>query len=123
MFGIVPSFQLLGIAAIVAVLAGFGGGWKARDVFCDAAAAQAKAEQAQARVEHLERQIEASHAADIVNKQQGEIDRAALDKIQETVNEVVAKISPVRECFTADDVDRLRNDIWRQRDNPSGAAR
>lgn len=113
------KLKILGVIVVI-VAAGSGYlGWATRDAFCDAAHYKRELDIANGRADSLQTQINVAHAADAENKRLAALDREALEKIQGTIDGMVAKISS-GECFTADDVDRLRNDIWRTgRDKPA----
>ncbi len=114
--GLTPT--ILGIVLITSTVAAYIGGWKTRDVFCDAAAAQIQAQLAQDRVNSLQRQITAAHDADTALKNRTAQDKEALEKIQGTLDGITQKIS-TSDCFTSADVDRLR-DLWGPSNNAPG---
>lgn len=97
------SLKLVAISAVVALVVGFGGGWKVRDAFCDAAEQRAK-------VESLQRQVDAHEAADKANAELAAKQATEISNLEQTAYDLRGKIS-AGECFTADDVGWLRR-LW-----------
>lgn len=100
MFGL-KAFLIGGVAALVI---GFGAGVKVRDAFCDAAEQKAK-------VRLLERQISARTAAEDSEAALVPEQKKDLTELEDRTNDLRSKISP-GECFSANDVDWLRNNVW-----------
>lgn len=97
------NLKSITIAVAVALVVGFGGGWKVRDAFCDAAAAKLE-------IANLQKKIDARDAAatqDQINAGKDAADRAALEG---AIRDLESKIS-AGVCLGADDADRLRS-LW-----------
>jgi uncharacterized protein HemX len=100
------AFTMVRVLAVVSVLGLVGGaysGWKIRDWKADA-------EMNAAQVDWLQRQFEANTAAEKVNREMHDEHAAELAKLEEVANELTGKIS-AGVCWTADDVDQLRQ-LW-----------
>jgi hypothetical protein len=95
--------KIVAVGGVVALVVGFGAGYKVRDAFCDAG-------EAKAQVLHLQRQLLASKEAEAANTKLILEQDEALLKLENDINEMRGKIS-VGECFTDGDVDRLRR-LW-----------
>ena len=108
MFGQIKLTALLIVLGITAVTS-FGSGVWVRDAFCDSAAAKVQLSIANGKIEELNRNITARDEAASANSVQAEKDRAELERLQGAIDE--AKIS-AGVCFTSDDVDGLRNNLW-----------
>jgi hypothetical protein len=100
MFG---SLKWIALSSAITFAVGSLAGWKTRDAFCDAA-------EAKAQVEHLQRQVNAQVAADKVNSELSKQQMSEISKLEQQADELRDKIS-AGVCFTAHDVDRLRN-LW-----------
>jgi outer membrane murein-binding lipoprotein Lpp len=97
------ALTMVRVLAVVSVLGLVGGaysGWKVRDWKADA-------EMNAAQVDWLQRQFEATTAAEQVNREMHDEHAAELAKLEEATNAITGKIS-AGVCFTSDDVDRLR---------------
>jgi outer membrane murein-binding lipoprotein Lpp len=100
------AFTMVRVLAVVSAIGLVGGaysGWKIRDWKADA-------EMNAAQVDWLQRQFEANTAAEQVNREMHDEHAAELAKLEEATNAITGKISD-GVCFTADDVDRLRQ-LW-----------
>lgn len=103
----VLGFRGMAIAGAVALAIGFGGGWKARDYFADAAATRAALATANARADALQSNL---NRIRIAQEQDNQIATEASGRLAEMIrihNGLLAEISSGK-CFTAADVDRLR---------------
>lgn len=99
-FGLKGMLVAVGISAV----ASFIGGWWVRDAFCDAAAAKLQ-------VANLQTQLKARDEAMADDAKKAAAAAETMAKLQGAIDELENKIS-VGECFSADDVERLRS-LWR----------
>jgi outer membrane murein-binding lipoprotein Lpp len=100
------AFTMVRVLAVVSVIGLVGGaysGWKIRDWKADA-------EMNSAQVDWLQRQFEANTAAEQVNREMHDEHAAEIAKLEEATHALTGKIS-AGVCFTADDVDQLRQ-LW-----------
>jgi uncharacterized protein HemX len=91
------------VALVLGVGGSFYGGWKLRDMICDAAANKAQ-------VDWLQRQVEANASAEKINQEMHDEHAAEVAKLEEVANALAGKIS-AGTCFTESDVRVLRN-LW-----------
>jgi len=101
---VIAQLKIAAIGGLVALLVGFGAGWKTKTAFCDAAATRAQSA-------HDARQHNARDAADASEAQLFPEQERDLSALKEPTDAISGKIS-VGECFAAGDVDRLR-ELWR----------
>ena len=81
-------FTYLKIGAVVAVLlAAFGGGWKTRDAFCDAAAAKAENAGLKAQIALLTKRAETAEAISSEDRKRAEADAAEIARLQKLIDE------------------------------------
>ena len=94
--------QMILIVGSIAMAVAFGGGWAARDAFCDAAAAKKE-------IVQLQTQIRAGQAAAAADAANAAAAQTTIDTLEGDIREL--KIS-VGQCLGTDDVDELRK-LWR----------
>jgi hypothetical protein len=109
MFGLALNLKYLSIAAVVASALAFGGGWKARDAFCDAAALKIEREAYLERIKYLERNIERIAKAAEADADKHVNDVAEIARLEGIINDTKLDAGV---CFPAADADRLRN-LWK----------
>jgi hypothetical protein len=109
MFGLALNFKYLTIAAVVTAALSFGGGWKARDAFCDAAYFKEQTQILRDRNAYLERNIERIAKAAEADSDAATAAAEALAQLERTMNEAKLESGV---CFPDADADRVR-DLWK----------
>lgn len=113
MIPFLPSFFSLKVAAIAVAIAfavGSFSGWKVRDAFCDAAAARIE-------VQNLQKQLQATRQAAVIDAQSARDNATALQELSEKARELQSKISD-GQCLSDAESDGVR-DLWKRQGKSS----
>lgn len=114
LLGSVFGLKGIAIAVAVAFTAGaLGGGFAVRKLW--------KGDVAATRVANLQRQLEATTAANRITNERYALDRATLEELQRRFRDVQEAVSS-GECLPAADTDRLR-ELLRPPSNPGSGPR
>lgn len=106
------SLKLTAIAAGVALLIGTASGWKVRDAFCDAAEQRQIAATYAARVKALEDNIRRIAEVAAEDSKRAAEYAAQVEALEKEIEDGRQNIGD-RECFSPDDVERLRK-LWQR---------
>jgi hypothetical protein len=109
MFGLALNLKWITIASVVVAALSFGGGWKARDAFCDAAYFKEQTQILRDRVSYLERNIERIAKAAEADADAHATDAAEIARLEGIINETKLESGI---CFPDADADRVR-DLWK----------
>jgi hypothetical protein len=105
------GLKFIAIAIAIAYLAGGAGGYWLKDRFCDAATALRDKRDAEAKLERLQKEIDAERTAAKNNVIELQFAQQRLAKAEGAFREIESKVAD-GECFDAATVDGLRDALW-----------